>query len=70
MNDVHNISPVSSVCFGWCLQTGRGIPIDFTGAAEFLSKKAAESNDADGMNSFGCRSERSQAIDQDIDRTA
>jgi TPR repeat protein len=48
------------------LQTGLGIPIDFTVAAEFL-KKAADSNHADGLNSFECCLEQGQSVDEDID---
>jgi TPR repeat protein len=61
-----DLSPTASVCFGWCLQTGLGIPIDFTVAAEFF-KKAADLNDANGINSFGCCLERGQDVDADID---
>jgi TPR repeat protein len=61
-----DLSPAGSSRFGWCLQTGLGIPIDFTVAAEF-SKKAADSNDADGLNSFGCCLEQGQGVDVDID---
>jgi TPR repeat protein len=58
--------PECSARFGWCLQTGRGIPIDFTVAAEFF-KKAADLNDADDINSFGCCFERGEGVDSDID---
>jgi TPR repeat protein len=43
--------PSASACYGWCLQNGRGIPVDFTEAAEFF-QKAANNNNADGANSF------------------
>jgi TPR repeat protein len=45
--------PSGAACLGWCLQNGRGIPVDFTVAAECF-KKAADSGDADGINCFGC----------------
>jgi TPR repeat protein len=45
---------------------GLGIPVDFTVAAEFF-KKAADSGDADGLNSFGCCLEQGQGVDADID---
>jgi TPR repeat protein len=54
-----------AACFGWCLQTGHGIPVDFTVPAECF-KKAADSNDADGINGFGCCLERGEGIDRDI----
>jgi hypothetical protein len=41
-------------------------PIDFTVAAEFF-KKAADSNDADDLNNFGCCLEQGQGVDADID---
>jgi TPR repeat protein len=49
------------------LQTGRGIPVDFTVAAECF-KKAADSNDADGINGFGRCLECGDGIDPDIHR--
>jgi hypothetical protein len=60
-----DLSPASSVCFGWCLHTGRGVPVDFTVAAEFF-KKAADLNDVNGINSFGCCLEQGQGVDPDI----
>jgi TPR repeat protein len=62
-----DLRPARAACFAWCLQTGRGIPIDFTVAAEFF-KKAADSNDANGLNGFGCCLERGEGVDPDIDR--
>jgi TPR repeat protein len=62
-----DLSPISAVCLGWCLQTGRGIPGDFTIAAECF-KNAADSNDPDGVNCFGCCLERGDGVDPDIDR--
>jgi TPR repeat protein/serine/threonine protein kinase len=61
------LSPAAAASLGWCLQLGRGIPIDFITAAECF-KKAADSNDPDGINSFGCCLERGQGVDLDIDR--
>lgn len=51
-------SPSSATWFGWCLQTGRGIPIDFTIAADF--------DGASGINSFGCCLECGQGVDTNI----
>jgi TPR repeat protein len=59
-------SPAASACLGWCLQTGRGIPVDFTVAAECF-KHAADSDDADGINCFGCCLERGKGVEVDID---
>jgi TPR repeat protein len=61
-----DVSPAGSSRFGWCLQMGLGIPIDFTIAAEFL-KKSADSDDADGANSFGCCLEQGRGVDANID---
>jgi TPR repeat protein len=52
--------------FGWCLQIGLGIPVDFTVADDFF-KKAADSNDADGLNSFECCLEGGQDVDVNIE---
>jgi TPR repeat protein len=61
-----DLSSASSNCFGWRLQIGCSVPIDFTIAAEFF-KKAADSNYPDGSNSFGCCLEQGQGVDIDID---
>jgi TPR repeat protein len=58
----------ASVCFGWCLQTGFGIPIDFTIAAEFFRKAADSNNSTDfdcsnGANNFGRCLELGQGVD-------
>jgi hypothetical protein len=47
------------------LQTGRGIPIDFTVAANCF-KKPADSNGADGIDGFGCCLERGEGMDPGI----
>jgi TPR repeat protein len=49
------------------LQTGRGIPVDLTLAAEFVAK-SADSNDADCVNSFGCSLELSKGVEPDAER--
>jgi TPR repeat protein len=49
------------------LPEGRGIPVDFTVAAECF-KRAAGSDDADGVNCFGCCLERGHRVDPDPDR--
>jgi TPR repeat protein len=64
-----NLSPAASTCFGWCLQSGRGIPVEITVAAEFF-KRAADLDDVDGVNSFGCCLEQGQGVDPDIDEAA
>jgi TPR repeat protein len=56
-----------AACFGWCLQTGRGIPVDFTVAAEFFTK-SADLDDPDGTNCFGCCLEHGRGVDTDIER--
>jgi hypothetical protein len=40
---------MGATCLGWCLQTGRDIPIDIIAVAECF-KKAADSDDPDGVN--------------------
>jgi TPR repeat protein len=55
-----------SAFLGWCLQTGRGIPIDFTISAEYF-RKAADSGDADGMNNIGCCFEEGKGVDRNIE---
>jgi TPR repeat protein len=58
--------PAGSACFGSCLQTGKGIPVDFTVAAEFF-KEAADLDNPDGINNFGCYLERGEGVDPDIE---
>jgi TPR repeat protein len=58
-------SPAGTAYSGWRLQTGGAISIDFTVAADCF-KKAADSNDADGRDGFGCCLERAEDIDPDI----
>jgi TPR repeat protein len=57
----------ASLRFGWCLRTGREIPVDFTIAAEFF-KKAADLNNSDGINSFACCLEQGEVVDPDTDQ--
>jgi TPR repeat protein len=59
-------SAPSSTHDGWCLDAGKGVPVDFTIAAEFF-KKACDSNDADGLNSFCYYVERGEDIDENIE---
>jgi TPR repeat protein len=62
-------SPIGAVRFGWCCKLGRGVPIDFTIAAEsFL--RAAELNDADGANSIGCCLEIGNGVEANIELAA
>jgi hypothetical protein len=55
------LSSDGSVSCGWCLDSGKGVPVDVTVAAEFF-KKTSDANDADGANSFGCGLERGDAL--------
>jgi TPR repeat protein len=57
----------SAVCCGWCWRAGKGVPIDFTVAAEFF-KKGADANNGDGENTFGCSLERGEGVDEDIEQ--
>jgi TPR repeat protein len=66
MRDVPIFVPAAFARFAGCLQSGRGIPIDFTVTIGYFNK-ALDLNDADGINSFGCCLERSQGIYPDID---
>jgi TPR repeat protein len=56
---------VLAVC-GRCCQTGRGVPVDFTVAAEFF-QRAALSGDADSENSFGGCLERGDSGEKVIE---
>jgi TPR repeat protein len=58
--------PEASLCFGRCLQTCFGIGMDFMVASEFL-KRAADLDDLDGINSFGCCLEQGQCVDRNIE---
>jgi TPR repeat protein len=60
-------SPALAACLDWCFQTPRDTPRDFTAAAECF-KKAADSDEADGINCFGCCLERGHGVDRDICR--
>jgi TPR repeat protein len=60
--------PSASACYGWCLQNGRGIPVDFTEAAEFFQRTADRDN-ADGANSFDVCLELGRGIEKDIERS-
>jgi TPR repeat protein/serine/threonine protein kinase len=60
-------SPNGAALFGQCYQTGRGIPVDFTLAAEYF-QKPADSDNPVGSNDFGCCLERGEGVDKDIDR--
>jgi hypothetical protein len=43
----HPISAAGSARYGWFLYAGKGVPVDFTVAAEFF-KKTSDSDDTDG----------------------
>jgi TPR repeat protein/serine/threonine protein kinase len=62
---VSDQSSNAAAFYGRCCQTGRGVPVDFTVAAEFFQRSA---NSFIGANSFGCCLERGQGIESDIDR--
>jgi TPR repeat protein len=62
-----NDSSAGAFGFGRCSQRGRGIPIDFTVAAEAF-QKAADSDNADGANSIGCCLERGEGADANIEQ--
>jgi TPR repeat protein len=53
--------------YGRCHQTGRGIPLDFTLAADYFQKKADPNNPV-GASNFDCCLEKGEGIDKDIDR--
>jgi TPR repeat protein len=55
-------SSVGAFHLGRCCSIGRGIPIDFTLAAEFFLR-AADSGDLDGERGFGCYVERDKGVD-------
>jgi TPR repeat protein len=63
-----NLSAAGSARVGWCWQTGKGVPIDFTVAAEFF-KKAVDLNDRWSANSFGCCLECGKGVDTDMELT-
>jgi TPR repeat protein len=53
--------------YGRCCQTGRGIPVDFTVAAEFF-QLSADCDNPVGANSFGYCLEKGEGVEQDINR--
>jgi TPR repeat protein len=59
-------SGIGAASFGWCLRTGKGVPIDLTLAAEFF-QIAADFGDPDGANSLGVCLELGEGIEADID---
>jgi TPR repeat protein len=69
----YNLSPDGSLdaytAYGQCCQTGRGLPPDFTLAAE-LFQKAADLGHPGGSNCLGCCFERGDGVEKDIDRSA
>jgi TPR repeat protein len=60
--------PSACAYYGWCLQHGRGVPIDLMEAASFF-QYAADGDNADGANSFGICLECGLGIEKDIDRS-
>jgi hypothetical protein len=63
-----NLSAAGSARAGWCWQARKGVPIDFTVAAEFF-KKAADSKDGCSANSFDCCLECGKGVDEDMELT-
>jgi TPR repeat protein len=61
-----NVSAAGSARAGWCWQVGKGVPIDFTIAAEFFAK-AADLNDGCGANSFGCCLELGRGVPKNME---
>jgi TPR repeat protein len=60
-----NSVPICSTFYGWLLQTGKGVPIDFTVAAEFL-RRSADCDEPNGVSSFGACLEQGQGVDVDV----
>jgi TPR repeat protein len=58
-------SAVGCACYGWCCQKGRGVPVNFTEAAELFEMAAACEN-ADGENGFAICLERGLGIEKDM----
>jgi TPR repeat protein len=63
-----DLFPSACACYGWCLQHGRGVPVNLTEAAAFF-QYAADGDNADGANSLGICLERGLGIEKDIDRS-
>jgi TPR repeat protein len=61
-----NHSRAGAFHFGRCCQSGRGIPVDVAVSAQFF-RKATESGNADGGNSFGCCLELGEGINSNIE---
>jgi TPR repeat protein len=55
-------SPRACACYGWCLQQGRGVPVNFTEAAE-LFQRSAEGGDSFGANGIGVCLETGRGIE-------
>jgi TPR repeat protein len=60
--------PFSCASYGWCLQHGIGVAINFTEAAAFF-QKAADYDNSDGANSFGICLEHGLGVDRDVRRS-
>jgi TPR repeat protein len=60
-------SPHSPALYGRWYQTGRGIPVDFTLAAEYF-QKAEDPDNPIGSNDFSCCLERGEGLNKDINR--
>jgi TPR repeat protein len=59
------LSPAAISSDGWCSQSGTEIPVDFTIAAELFTR-SADSNEANGANSFASFLERRQGVATDM----
>jgi TPR repeat protein len=60
--------PSASAFYGWCLQNGRGVPVNFAGAAETF-QRAADFGNADGENSLGVCLDLGRGIEKDSERS-
>jgi TPR repeat protein len=60
--------PSACAYHGWCLQNGRGVPINFTGAAESY-QMAADCGNADGANSLAICLDKGLGVEKDLQRS-
>jgi TPR repeat protein/tRNA A-37 threonylcarbamoyl transferase component Bud32 len=55
-------------CYGWCLQVGCGVPVNFTESAEFF-QRSADGNNADGANSLGVCLDVGRGLERNVERS-
>jgi TPR repeat protein len=60
--------PVACACYGWCLQNGQGIPVNFTEATKYF-QRAADRGNADGANSLAVCLDLGRGLEQDPERS-